>query len=98
MSCHDENTCSTGSTKESCGPEKEDCCTFAEDVLCLAECAKHELLKEKMKKVFEARIGKKLDKVAELAVNAFLDCMEHEMAGKHACEQYKENLFAALKG
>src|SRR5688572_14002627 len=98
MSCHD-NSCDTG--KGSCDTENkksDDCCTLAEDVYCLAECAKHELLKEKMKKLFEARIGKKLDKVAEIAVDALIGCLDHELAGKQACNKYKEDLFAALKG
>ena len=96
--------CNTGGscdTQGSCGTDAKqtnDCCTFAEDVLCLAECAKHELLKEKMKKVFETRIGKKMDKVAEVAVDAFVACFQQKIAGKEACNQYKENLMAALKG
>jgi hypothetical protein len=87
-------------TESSCGsdiPEQEEHCTMAEDILCLAKCAKHELLKEKMKKLLEAKIGKKLDKVAEVAVDAVLACMEHKMAAKHACHQYEENLMAAFR-
>jgi hypothetical protein len=98
MSCHDDS-CSTD--KGSCEPKNkhnDDCCTLAEDVYCLAECAKHELLKEKMKKIFEARIGKKLDKIAELGVDAVLACLENKIAEKEACNTYKENLLAALKG
>jgi hypothetical protein len=98
MSCHD-NTCDTN--KDSCSTGKkqsDDCCTLAEDILCLAECAKHELLKEKMKKLFDAKIGKKLDKVAEVAVEAVLACIEQKLAEKETCNSYKENLLAALKG
>lgn len=95
--CQSENSCETQNT---CGPakghrEKEEC-TFAEDLLCLVKNAKHELLQEKMKHVLEAKIGKKLDKIAEVAVDAFLAEMQQRMAQKHACEQYKENLFAAF--
>ena len=93
--------CKTNDSEGSCGtskPQNDECCTFAEDVLCLAECAKHELLKEKMKKVFEARIGKKLDKVAEVAVTALLAKFEQKLAQKEACHQYSENLMAAIKG
>ncbi len=97
MSCH-ENSCET---EGSCGPTKhqgDDCCTLAEDLLCLAKCAKEELLKEKMKKVLEAKIGKKLDNIANVAVDAALACLKHELEGKQACDDYKENLLAALKG
>lgn len=88
-----ENSCNTGSSR---GPTEENC-TFAEDILCLAKTAKQELLKEKIKKGLEAKIGKKLDKVADAAVEALLTCLQQKMAAKEACEQYRENLFAAFK-
>ena len=91
------NTCET---ENSCSPtnnQQEEHCTMAEDIMCLAKSAKHELLKEKMKKLLEAKIGKKLDKVAEVAVDAVLACMQHKMEAKQACNQYKENLKAAFK-
>lgn len=96
-SCQSENSCETQNTY---GPanghrEKEEC-TFAEDLLCLVKSAKGELLKEKMKRVLETRIGQKLDKVAEVAVDAFLAEMQQRMAQKHACDQYKENLIKAF--
>src|SRR5476649_1173918 len=93
VSCETENSCRC----PNCGQE-ECCCTLAEDILCLVKCAKHELLKDKMKKLLEAKIGKKLDKVAEVAVDAVLACMQHKMTEKQACDQYKENLMAAFKG
>ena len=91
MSCN-ENQCTTEKTNDKSG----DCCTIAEDLLCLAKQAKHELLKEKMKKEIEAQIGKKLDNVAKIVVEAGIACMEHEIAGKQACNSYKEKLFAAF--
>ncbi len=98
MSCETDTSCTT---ETSCGPTKsqtEGQCTMAEDLLCLAKSAIHDLLKEKMKKVLEAKIGKKLDKMAEVAATAALACKEHEMAGKQACQDYKDNLMAAFKG
>jgi hypothetical protein len=96
--CHSDDTCDT---EKSCGHaenQQEDAgCTFAEDLLCLAKSAKHELLKDKMKVLLEAKIGKKLDKVAAAAVDAVLAHLQHTVAQKHACEQYKENLMAAFK-
>ena|SRR5271168_3126771 len=89
-SCETENSCSTGA-------QTEGECTIAEDLLCLAKSAKHDLLKERMKKILEAKIGKKLDKVAEVAVEAALACMQHKMAEKQACEDYHEKLMAAFK-
>lgn len=71
---------------------------MAEDLLCLAKSAKHDLLKEKMKRILETKIGKKLDQVAEVAVDAVHAHMQQAAAEKQACEQYKEKLIAAFKG
>lgn len=86
-----ENSCTTDA------PKKNDCCTFAEDMVCLAKQAKKELIKEKMKTVFEEKIGEKMDKVAELAVDAAIACMQHKLADKEAGDEYKVNLLAAIK-
>ena len=91
--CTTTNTCETGQRSHN----QQDNCTLAEDLLCLAKSAKHELLKEKMKKSLEAKIGKKLDKIADVAVDAVLACLQQKLAAKEGCDQYKENLFAALK-
>ncbi len=81
-----------------CGKQLScDCCNMAEDILFLAKHAKHELLKEKMKKVIETKMGKKLDQIADFAVEAFLACHEHKMSGKQAFEGYKEKLLAVYK-
>ena len=94
--------CTTGNSCETSGNQNQqtskDECNFAEDLLCLAKSAKHELLKEKIKKGLEAKIGKKLDKVAEVAVEAVIGCLNQKIAQKEACEEYRGNLFAALKG
>lgn len=92
--------CDTNSNKESCdssAKKPSDCCTFAEDMVCLAKQAKKELLKEKMKAVYEEKLGEKMDKVAALAVDAALACMQHQMAGKEACDTYKADLLAVIK-
>lgn len=86
-----KNSCDTGA-KQSSGE-----CTVAEDLLCAAKQAKCELMREKMKKAIDAKIGKKMDKMAEVAVDAMIACMMHQMAGKEACNDYKEKLFAAFK-
>lgn len=91
--CTTDNTCE----KEAANNQNNERCTIAEDLFCLAKSAKQELLKEKMKKNLEAKIGKKLDKIAEVAVDAVLACLQQKMAEKQACEQYKENLMAAFK-
>ncbi len=98
MSECEENSCCP--TERSCNTptgENEECCTLAEGLLCLAKSAKHALLQEKMQKILEAKIGKKLDKVAEVAVEALLTQWEHKMAAKESCDAYHDKLSAALK-
>jgi hypothetical protein len=98
MSECNNGSCDSGKGSCESKPSSSDGCNIAEDILCLAKSAKHELLKEKMKKGFEAKMGKKLDKIAEVAVDAVLACLEHKMAAKQGCEEYQAKLFAAFKG
>lgn len=90
---------SRGSTPNACesnAPKSSSECTLAQDLKCLATQAKKELLKDKMKAIFEAKKGKKLDTIAEVAVDAAIACMEHQLAGKEACNDYQQRLYAAL--
>ncbi len=50
------------------------------DLLKLARCAKKELLKEKMKANLEKKVGAKMDKVADLLVDAMIE--EHKASGE----------------
>ncbi|MDB2414143.1 hypothetical protein N9W34_00050 [Rickettsiales bacterium] len=101
--CKTDNSCHTDNihhgNKGSCSEynHKSDCCTMAEDILGLAKCAKHELLKEKMKIILEKKMGKKLDKVAEVTVDAMLAYMTNIAAEKEACRDYETKLHAAFK-
>lgn len=87
----------SGSNCNTAPKQSDDCCTMAEDLLCLAKQAKQDLLKEKMKVAIEAKIGDKLNNVADVAVEAALACFMHKLEGKQACNEYKENLMTALK-
>ncbi len=90
--------CDVNQDADSTGVKKSsDECTIAEDLVCLAKQAKKELLKEKMKAHMQAKKGDKLDKIAEIAVDAVIACMEHKMAGHEACEEYKNKLKAIFK-
>ena len=50
-----------------------------------------------MKAHMQAKKGDKLDKIAEIAVDAVIACMEHKMAGYEACEEYKNKLKAIFQ-
>lgn len=76
--CECEEGKCTCSNEQSCGCGKSECCgeeqyDKADMFLYMAKGAKMELLKEKMKKRLEAAEGKKLDKVADLIVEALLE-------------------------
>ena len=93
--CKTKGSCETG---DPCNCPCHHSEEHGEHMLHLVKCAKHDLLKEKMKKQLEAQIGKNLDKIAEVAVNALLAHMQQKMAEKQAGEQYEENLTSAFKG
>lgn len=96
--CKPSNCCDSNKGACDSGKQESDIdCPVAQELLCLAKEAKKELLKEKMKAIFEVKKGKKLDKIAEVAVEAVIACFEHQMAGKEACGEYQQNLKAAFK-
>ncbi|MHC4140157.1 MAG: hypothetical protein ACYSR1_09970 [Planctomycetota bacterium] len=57
-------------------------CNKIDELLNLTRCAKKELLKEKIKANLDKKIGTKLDKVADLLVEAMLDEYRSAMQGK----------------
>jgi hypothetical protein len=76
--------CSSGKGSDSPhGKEKSKCSKggghCVSDLLKIARCAKKELLKEKIKASLEKKIGTKLDKVADLLVDAMI--AEHKALG-----------------
>ncbi|MBC8550490.1 MAG: hypothetical protein H8D23_12665 [Candidatus Brocadiales bacterium] len=68
--CKDESKCDKGG------------CHKIDEMMDLTRCAKKELLKEKIKANLEKKIGTKLDKVADLLVDAMLDEYRSTMQGK----------------
>ena len=65
--CKEKSKCSKGGSN------------CVSDLLKIARCAKKELLKEKIKANLEKKIGSKLDKVADLLVDAMI--AEHKALG-----------------
>jgi hypothetical protein len=70
----------------------------AKEFLFLAKSAHFELLKHKMKTVMEAKIGKKMDKVAELVVDTALVYMKDKMAEKQTFGDFEDKLMDIFKG
>ena len=67
LCCKDKSTCDKGGSQ------------CISTLLKLTRCAKKELLKEKIKANLEKKAGAKLDKVADLLVDAMIE--EHKAAG-----------------
>lgn len=94
------NECKTSSQscdteKGSCETKQDDCC-ISEALKCLGKQSGMELLKDKIKKALEAKIGKKLDKIADVVSDEHINCLESKIAQKQAGNNYREELFAAL--
>lgn len=90
-------SCSNERKEQSCGCESECRCCEGEysklDMfLYMAKGAKMELLKEKIKKRLEASHGKKLDKVAELIVEALLEKYKSESDAYKRRQELNEQL------
>ncbi|MDD3030484.1 MAG: hypothetical protein PHS57_09485 [Alphaproteobacteria bacterium] len=64
----------------------------AEELFLLAKEAHRKLLKQKMMAAFEAKIGKKMDRVAALAVETALVYMQDKMKEKNERERFDQNL------
>jgi hypothetical protein len=89
--------CGTGCSCSCCGHGGEDGHEKCKELLFLAKTAHMELLKQKMKTAIEAKIGKKMDKVADLVVDTALAYMKHDMAKKTAHADFDEKLMEIFK-
>lgn len=89
-SCHDAKSqdCSTG------GKEQE--CNLHEKLLCLADEAWKEVLKEKIKAEIEKTSGEKLSKLAKVVAEANGRKWQFMIQGKKACDEYKNQVRGLL--
>ena len=61
-------------------------------IMYLAKDAKYELLREKIKKKLESSMGKKLDQVADVAVEAFIEAKKGKLEMKSRWQELEEKL------
>jgi len=85
--CESEEKCSC-TTK----PSKEGECNMPEKLLCLADEAWYEVLKEKMKAEIIKSCGDNLDKIAKTVTEANGAKWAHMVNGKVKCEEYKRTI------
>ena len=87
-------SCESGSCCEdsSCGSESQ----MPKMMLGIANQAYAELLRDKMKKHYEAAIGKKLDAAAKVAVDANIALWDGKMQQKEQFQDFEKKLSDAL--
>ena len=90
--CSCSNECNEQRCGNGCGCCGEGQYDKMDMFLYMAKSAKMELLKEKMKKRLEASHGKKLDKVADLIVEALLDHYKTEDEASKKRQELSEKL------
>lgn len=90
--CSDDKGCSKKSKCDKGGGHK------VSKMMDLTRCAKKELLKEKIKANLEKKMGSKLDKIADLLVDAMLEEYKSSMEGKAQRSVLEKNIREVFSG
>ena len=103
MGCDEEKCCETGNEcceDSKCGCGSECSCDSGSSkagmIMGLANEAWAELMKEKMKAAFEKIKGDKMDKVAQIGVEACMAYWGNKMKDKASFEEFEEKLNKAM--
>ncbi len=96
-SCHQEHgscgCCSDQKHDSCCGEHKDDCQKdFAKHLLCVADEAWMELLKDKIKTNILASCGDQLDQIARIVSEGNKMRWEHKIAIQKAKDEFRSNL------
>ena len=90
-----ETECESGQQGCECGTQSQ-CCTGEYDrmamMMYLAKSAKMELIKEKVKKKLESAEGKKLDKIADLLIEAMAERRKSSIDSEKKMQSFREKL------
>lgn len=84
-----KEACSTGAAGHKAEAEN---CDMHEKLLCLADQAWKEVLKEKIKAEIEKTSGQKLNNIAKLVAETNHRRWSHMIEGKQKCEEFKQQL------
>ena len=87
--------CCEPKEKQCCSTEKCKCnchCPMPEKLLCLADQAWMELVKEKIKAEIDANCGEDLKKLAGIVAKANRDKWHAMVAGKQRCEEFNNDV------
>ena len=97
--CGEEKCCSEG--KGECCCQKKECCeSNSQDhgkmMMELANEAWSELMKEKMKTIYENAIGDKMNRVAQASVEACIAYWSNKMKEEHSWSEFEDKLRKAM--
>jgi len=89
------NACDTGN--DACSTDAKhgnstECCDIPEKLLCLADEAWREVVKEKIKKEIEKTAGPKLDTLAKLVAETNHRKWAHLIEAKKGCDDYRQSV------
>lgn len=89
---------SYGTTKAEYQHKSHGCCDkMTDSIKKLANEAWAELLKDKIKKQFEIKVGERMDKIAEIAADASIECWKHKIEAKEVYKDYENKLVDAIR-
>ncbi len=96
-SCSSEKSCCESSCEsgDSCSDENKNPSGM---MMKLAEDAWSELMKEKIKAVFEKETGSMMNKVAQATAEASIAYWTHKMEGEAKCHEHQEKIMKAFMG
>lgn len=58
-------------------------------IKCAANKAWGDLMKEKIKKIYEKKMGSKIDKLAQIAAESAIKCLQHKICTQECCKEYE---------
>ena len=101
--CKEESCCTTKEccSESSCGCNEEGFkteCEMTNKFIILANESWAELLKDKMKKVYEKKNGEHMNKLAEVLVDACSSYWQGKMQEKAKCAEFTEKIRQAMMG
>ena len=89
--CCDEKCCS-----ESCQCSCEETNDISKEIMQLADKAWEELMKEKMKAAYEKAIGERMNKVAQVGIEASIAYWGSKMKAQSSWAEFEEKLRKAM--
>ena len=97
--CEEESCCTEKSCSESsCGSDSGGDENPTGMMMKLAEDAWSDLMKEKIKAVYEKQTGAMMNKVAQAAAEASIAYWTHKMEGEAKCHEHQEKIMKAFMG